>query len=194
MNDVLELTEQDQADLDTMWAEPSGEHHEPPAYHTLLEVWREVLRPIDDERTKPPTAQWCSRTISAYQGIGFADMYKFRDCYFDSLQELREILLEEISSDPECLTWASPEEDVEHNGHHYLNLLLQWQLTIQEWELAWDCTDVDAAIKLGAIGEVYKLVFGQTGITAYLDNIRFEFTESDQELISSALQDLRGEQ
>ncbi|MGV0949424.1 MAG: hypothetical protein ACOYB3_02040 [Azonexus sp.] len=160
-------------------------------YHTILEVWREVLKPARTERTAKITPQWANRIVSTYRGLEFADMVKFRDHYFDKIAELEDILLGEIETDDECLNVTKPEEDVENNSHHYINVLTNWQKTFLSWELDWDCTDDCAAAELAAISEVHRMFFDQNGITALLDQIKFEFSDNDRDLLAAELQELR---
>ena len=163
-------------------------------YHSILEVWREVLAPAHKERKTKITPQWANRICTMYRELAFADMLEFRDRYFDKIAELETILLVEIESDDECLNVTSPEEDVEHNNHHYLNILIDWQRAFLSWELAWDCADPDAAIELAAISEVHRMFFDQNGLTALLDQIKFEFTDDDRDLLAASLQELRDAQ
>jgi len=160
-------------------------------FHTILEVWREVLKPAQTERTKPITPQWANRICTTYREINFADMLEFRDRYFDKIAELLGILVAEIESDDECLKFTTPEEDVEFNSHHYLNILINWQKTFLGWELEWDCADPDAGVELGSISEVHRMFFDQNGLVALLDQIKFEFTDDDRDLLAGELESLR---
>jgi hypothetical protein len=161
------------------------------AYHTILEVWREVLKPARVERTKKITPQWANRIVTTYQGLGFADMEDFRDLYFDKIGELEDILAGEIESDDECLNVTTPEEDVEHNGAHYFNVLINWQKTFLTWELEWHPADDLAGVELAAISEVHRMFFDSNGLTALLDQIKFEFTDDDRDLLAAELNALR---
>jgi hypothetical protein len=160
-------------------------------YHTILEVWREVLKPAHTERTKKITPQWANRIVTTYTGVAFSDMHYFRDRYFDKIAELEKVLLTEIELDDECLNVTSPEEDVEHNSHHYINVLTDWQKTFLTWELEWSAAASDAAVELAAISEVHRMFFDQNGLTALLDQIKFEFSDADRDLLAAELQDLR---
>lgn len=160
-------------------------------YHSILEVWREVLKPARTERLAKITPQWANRICTTYREVNFDDMLEFRDRYFDKIAELEDILAGEIESDDECLNVTKPEEDVEHNSHHYLNVLTNWQKTFLTWELEWDCADTDASIELAAISEVHRMFFDQNGITALLDQIKFEFSDNDRDLLAAELQELR---
>jgi hypothetical protein len=160
-------------------------------YHSILEVWREVLKPAREERSKKITPQWANRIVTTYNGLKFGDMLEFREQYFGKIAELEEILLAEIDTDDECLNVTKPEEDVEANSHHYLNVLINWQKAFLGWELAWDCGDTDAAIELSAISEVHRMFFDQNGLTALLDQIKFEFTDADRDMLADELNAMR---
>lgn len=159
-------------------------------YHTILHVWREVLKPAAAESRKKITPQWATKIVARYSGITYADMPRFRDLYFGSILALAEILEAEIDGDDECLKHATAEEDVEHNTTHYLNVLISWQLQFMQWEIDWEPTSPDAAVQIAALGEVHQMFFGPEALTALLDQINFQFTDDDRELMSSALQSL----
>lgn len=192
----LELSEKDQADIIQLFGEPSAEdpHEpapEPPSYHTILEVWREALRPAAELAHEKVTPQYASKMVASYAGLSYAQVQQLHDRYFAKIEALAQVLLAEIDSDPDALSHLSPEEDALENAAHYKNILRDWQLTLLDWELAWTTTDQDAVVELAAISEVHKMFFGPVGMTAYLDNIRFEFTEADQEALAAALEEHR---
>jgi hypothetical protein len=187
MTESIEFTDQDRADLAALGVETD----EMPTFHPVLMVWREVLKPAAAEATKKVTPQWASRMVASYNGLEYRHMDELRDRYFGKVGDLLAILEHEISTDDECLKYTTPEEDVEHNTTHYLNLLLNWQLAFLSWELEWTCTDEFAVVELAAISETHKMFFGQTGLTAFLDNIRFQYTEADQADLAAALEELR---
>ena len=181
----LELTDQDVADLQALGVSAD----DLPNFHPILEVWREVLKPIDSERAERVTPGFAQRICSTYRGIEFADMEAYRDRYFDKLETMRARLLEEIESDEDCLKPSTPAEDVEHNSGHYRSLIFDWNLQILEWEMAWECTAPDAAIELAALSEVQKQFFSNIGLVEYLDKISFQFTDADRQALAEALQD-----
>lgn len=187
-----ELSAQDIADLEKLNEAFESGDLEAPSYHTILQVWREILSPITEVRKTPPTPRWSVTILGRYQGLTFADMGTVHELYFDRLEELRAVLLGEIAEDEECLNYTSAEEDIEHNTHHYKNLLLNWQLANLQWELDWKHDDADAAAQLAAMGEVHNMFFSQTGIVALLDQVGLEMTEADSQDITDALEELRG--
>lgn len=164
---------------------------EAPSYHPILQVWREVLKPAEKEMAKKVTPQWATRILSKYAGLSYADMNDVRDGYFGMIQDLRGVLDAVIATDPDCLTYSTPEEDVAENSTLYLQVLMDWQKTFLIAELDWDCAAPNAAARVAAIAECHEMFFGPTGLTAYLDNIRFEFTEDDQAMLQQELQELR---
>jgi hypothetical protein len=164
---------------------------EAPTFHPILQIWREVLKPARDELSAKVTPQWASRIVTSHIGLTFRDMEDFRDAYFGKLLELADMIDAEIATDDECLTYTTPEEDVEHNSGHYRNLLRDWQVRFMQWEIDWETTSSDAAIELAAISEVHKMFFGQTGLTQFLDNIKFVYTEADQQELAEVLNGLK---
>lgn len=161
------------------------------SYHSLLEVWSVVLAPVVSERTKRPTPQWTNRIVGTYNGIAFKDMIDFQESYYDKVEELRQILAYHIEEDDEALNVMSAEEDLEHNGTRYKQVLIDWQKAFLLWELAWDCTDASAAVDLAAIAEVHKMFFNENGLVALLEQIQFQFTEQDQAELAAELQALK---
>lgn len=186
----IEFSENDIEDLHTLGITEGDE----PSYHPILQVWSEVLKPAEAELTAKVTPAWANRVVTSYTGVTFGDMEDYREALFTKLIALRDILLAEIGSDDECLTYATPEDDVQFNTGHYKNVLRDWQVAIMRWEMEWETTSPLAAVELAAISEVHKMLFGPTGVTAFLDNIKFEYTEADQADLTEALQALKGEQ
>lgn len=167
---------------------------EAPTWHTVLQVWRDVLASGPKERAKSPSPQWVNRIANSFKEMTYAKFNEFATRYFDKLDAITAILLEEIDTDEECLHWDTPELDVEHNSRHYKNLLLRWQEMFMGWEIAWDPSDEHAVEEIAAISESYTMLFGTPnaqGMTAYLDNIKFELTEADQAEIRDNLNNLR---
>lgn len=162
---------------------------EMPSYHPILQVWREILKPAADEAQHKVTPQYASRITQSYQELCFSDMEDFRDAYFGKVLALAEELDAEITTlDEPFEAITTPEEDCEAYSQHYKNLLREWQLCLLRWEMDWDCMSPHAAVELAAISEVHKMFFGPQGLTAFLDNIKFEFTESDQAELAEALE------
>lgn len=181
---------QESVDLDQLLEEE-------PTYHTLLEVWREVIAPASEEAKKKVTPQWASRITSAYPAISIQEMVIYRDLYFSKIEELNQILLSEIegatTEDRDPLSYTDADSDREANSLIYKNLLLLWQQAILQWELDFDVLHKHAHIELAAISEAHKMFFSQTGLVNFLDQIGFVFSEDDQADLQAALREFRGE-
>lgn len=183
-NEAIEMTDQDLEDLRVLQEEPEAERH------TLLEVWRELLKPAATEAQKPVTAGWASAITQLYPKIDFADMPEFHIRYYDKIGQLLKILLAEIETDDQCLERRDRVDDLEGNGVHYKNLIFLWKSQIMQWELDWSTTDPFAAVELGTISEVDKMFFSAKGIVAHFDDIGFQFTEDDQAELTDVLNGL----
>lgn len=190
--ETIELSEEDRRDLEALYGVPEGATGEPPEYHTILEIWREILKPTLTETGRRISPQWATKIVQSYPEISYFEVPLVRDKIHDKLTELLETLTEEIASDPECLTYTTPEDDSRENGVHYKNLLLVWQQMFLQWELDWSPSDQSAGAEIAALSEVHRMFFGNgnlPGLTAHLDNIRFEYTEADQTLVAEALRE-----
>lgn len=164
-----------------------------PSFHPVLQVWQRVLEPAAGEAaTESVTPQYATRIIQSYPGLSYADMNDVRDLYYSKILLLAGILDEVIAKmDHPFEYYDSPEVDAEENAGLYKEVLTEWQKQFLTWELAWDCTAPDAAAEVAAISEVHKMFFSQTGIVAYLDNIKLEYTEEDQMALAAALEELK---
>ena len=164
---------------------------ETPEYHSILQVWQEVLAASKNVRQERITPQWALRVVTSHPEVTFSDMKDYRDLYYQSIDELAEALQVEIETDDECLNAASPEEDAEQNTFHYINVIISWQKIILTWELEWDVDDIDAPVRLAVISDVHKMFFGEVGLTSLLDQINFDFSEDSQNLLRSELEELK---
>lgn len=183
----IEFSDDDVHQLHSMGVTAGDE----PQFHPILQVWREVLKPARGEVGVKVTPQYAGRIVQSYREISFHQMNDFRDSYYAKIIELEQILNDLIDSDDQCLLPDTPEEDRAENSKHYKTLLLEWQKCFLRWEMEWDTMDPLAAVELGSIGEVHKMFFSETGITAYLQNIQFQFTEQDQAETAAALAAMR---
>lgn len=153
--------------------------------HTLLELWRAVLSNIESSQAEPITPQEASRVLKSWPNLKVQELVEYHTKFYGLMTVMREILHIEIASDPECL--KRTEDDAVDNRAHYLNLIMLWQLQIQEWGNEWVCTDDDAHLTMAALAEVQQFFFGQNGLLNHLDSIQFEMTEEDSDLLAETL-------
>ena len=170
---------------------PSSEEGDGQEYHTILQVWREVLKNARTEQHKKVTPQWANRIVTSYRGIEFQDMNLFRNRYFTKVLVLLDILEEEIETDEQCLTYTSAEEDVQFNSNHYLHVLTNWQVQFLQWELHWDCSALDAATELASLSEVHRMFFADQALTTLLDSIGFQYTDENRTELVEQLEAVR---
>lgn len=161
-------------------------------YQPIIKVFREVLKPSVEESKKEPTPNWCIQMIGSYPGITYADMPDVQTRFYVIIDELKAVVEYEISEKPDCLSFGDAKTDMSENRTLYLNLLLKWQEVLLSHELEWDASAPWAAAEVAAISEVHKMFFSQNGITAFLHQAGFEFTEADQSDIAEALDAMRG--
>lgn len=163
-----------------------------PKYHTVLQVWREILKHAGGEKDKKVTPGWAINIVSRHPIVELGQMNEFRTRYFGKLEEFFDILVEEIESDDECLNYSAPDDDVENNSPHYKNLIFRWNVAILTWEQAWECTDEFAGVEIAAIAEAQRMIFEPGyGIVGYLDTVGFQFTEDDQRELQGELEALK---
>lgn len=185
----LPFTEKDESDLQALL-----DSNQPVQYHSVLKVWQELLRNAPAEAAQKVTPSWAMRITGKFPFVKFSEMNDYRDIYFNKIAQLSALLDEVISNNPDSLKVHSAEEDMAENSDRYKSLLLEWQKIILSWELDWDCAEPNAHLEVPAISEVHKMFFAQDGITAFLDQVGFEFTEEDRDALQAELAKLKEDQ
>lgn len=169
-----------------------AKQEEEPSYHSILQVWDTILDGAAEfAKNARISPQWANQMVMTYNGLTYADARRLHELYFGRTETLRQILLEAIKANEGCFKVFTAEEDRETNSAVYKQLLVDWQLQITRWEIAWDCESPTAAIEVACFGEMHKAFFGQTGLTQYLDNIQLEYTEDDQASLAEQLAALK---
>ena len=169
------------------WINPDEGEGGGEIYRTILELWREVLKPAENELGKKVLPQWGTRIVGSYPEIAFKDMPDFRDLYYTRILRLTKILVDLIATDDECLKRMSAEEDAQLNGMLYRQIITEWQKQFLTWEIEWDCESETAAIDIATMAEVHKMFFSQEGLITLLDQIGLEFTDADRETLAGEL-------
>jgi hypothetical protein len=133
------------------------------------------------------------RIISTYPGVELEEMGVFRDRYFSKVERLEDVVIEAIASSPECLNHVTAEEDLEHNGPLYLEVLIAWQVAILRWEMAWRYYHRHAGVEIATVAEIQRMFFGESGISAMLDQIGYKFTDTQRAVMAEVLEDVRNQ-
>lgn len=175
-----ELSAADVADLKLL-EEPAAQEH------TILEVWSEMLNGIEDARKGSITPNMAADMVMTWPELKFALLDDYYELYHDYLVEAREIVREEIASDPEALQHT--EDDDAANHDHYVNILRQWNMLVAVKETEWRASDEDAAIKYAAMGQLQNFLLSkERGIVNYLSSINLMMTEAERESLKEAVE------
>lgn len=187
MNDFTETIEAPDAEVHSITDAT------PPAapYNSLLRVFDTILSGAEAEREESISPAYAQRIVGRHVEVRFKDMVAFHEVYFNKIAELYEILKIEIAAAGDNVEAADAEEDVALNSEHFKNLLLQWQLAFQSWELEWHPMQKNAAVDLAATSEAFTMFFGQTGLTQFFGEINFNLDEDDQRFMAEALIEAR---
>ena len=156
--------------------------------HTVLEMWQDVLQHIEMHDEEHITPDFAARVVARYSHLGLRiqDVRQYYTYHNQFLKTFRKIVLDEIATDAACLEHV--EDDGEWNSDHYLNILLQWQLQVRQFEDEWDSTAKVAHLKLAALNDALAFVLGNDGIAALLDHNGFQMTDDDREFVGAALE------
>lgn len=183
----IELSEQDQLDLEAMGVVPDDAPAE--VKRTLLEIWNAIfdsLEANEAERISPETAV---RVTQMWPLLTIQDVPLYHERYFARLRELRTTLHMFVADFPEALEHT--EDDAEKNGDIYTGLLIDWQVRIQDWQLAWDVSEPTSHVQLAADADALNFTVGQHGMANHLSEIGFDFSEERQGRIVEALDDAK---
>lgn len=185
----LEMTEQDKLDLASINVGYEGEDTPAPTKRTLLELWNEIFSSLEAneaEKIDPATA---SRVVSVWPQLKIQEVARYHEIYYARLRELRTILHILIEAHPKAL--ENTEDDAEKNGDLYTELLIDWQVCLQEWQQEWTCTDAEAHIILAAEADALNFTVGAHGLANHLSEIGFDFSDERQARIVEALEDAK---
>ena len=188
MNDQPELTEEEmQAIQDSLQFDP--EDLNKPLEHTVLKMWQEVLKNIEEEEKGRITPAIATHVVSSWPKLSYSEVGAYFSYYYALMKELREDLNEVIASDPECLDRV--EDDAIENRELYLEIAFLWSDRIQQWDEAWDWEAPDAHVQIAAIADVSAVFIGQTGLLQHLSQpqVNFQMTEEDREALTARLQE-----
>lgn len=150
-----------------------------PESHSLLEVWRALLSNIESQEAEKISSQQAFKLLQAYPFLKMQELPQYSWGFYSCLKMYRDILDEEIATDPECFKHNEPADDAEYNRHHYLNLLVQWQKLAKSWQDDWNAADNDSHIWLASYADSQNFIMGEKGIVTLLDQIPFSYTEDD---------------
>ena len=149
---------------------------------TLLETWYEVLTDglaLRDERISRNDA---ARILGRHGGLlELKDVGRYVEEYYKIIAACKDVLVEVIEADPECLNRV--DDDAEKNHEAYLAVLGGWRRYFHETDKAWDFTSEHAAVELAAFIGAGAVIIGSEGIINHLSVIDFTYTDDDEAVV-----------
>lgn len=170
-----ELTDEDLAAIQASLDEGSNG-----LTHSVLAVWRELfsnIPKVSQERVTPGLAM---NIVSTWPKISVQETPIYHKLYHVYLAEAAELVEQALPEDEEKQAAAlayTGEDDARENEAIYLEILLQWQLQLMQWEAKWDATEEYAHIRAAVIADVHKFLLSATGIVEHLSAINFKYTD-----------------
>ncbi|USH45491.1 hypothetical protein SEA_DOTI_44 [Microbacterium phage DoTi] len=183
MSDINEntdglLTEQDQADLAQLAAEPLE--------ITVLETWESVLSNIEQMENEKIEPSYAVNIVGKWPKLDYGDVPHFYKLFNEYLKRYRAVLEEQLRLHPDAKDntgeLGTEESDAVANRDIYIELMFGWNVVTAELEHEWDALDVDAAEKIAAMGEAQLFVTGPQGMLQALTapNVGFQWTNEEQ--------------
>ena len=158
---------------------------------TVLETWLKVLGTADIGDDEPKVSmQFASHLIRSYPELKFRDLKAVDARFREKLLDFRDILQAEVDGEPAALKRMAT--DAADNRHLYLNAILGWQQSTDEWERNWDPSDVNAAIEFAACAEAHRFALSPMGLLAHLEAIGLEFGPDDEQTVIDAVMEQEG--
>ena len=174
----LPLTEQDEADLATLHAEPATQR-------TLLEVWTHYMSNVDGSEEQKITAPVAMKVVSSWPFLVFADLPRYWEAYHGYLREARDTLAEVIAANPDC--FENTAADATDNHKVYCDLLVEWHKNVIRQQFEWDLTADPHGVEIAASADARNFVLGPKGMVGHLEAIQFQYTLEERDAFTEAL-------
>lgn len=191
--DTEQLSEQDREDLQKLGIDPDTGHvleDEEHEQFSLLRMWSEVLAAGDSQRDEPVTIGVAGKIVASWPFISFQETKRFHELYFEVLGDMRALLEEIIRDNPGAADIMS-NDDMKENYDLYKQLVIDWNIRLDELERAWEADAPDSHIWYAVLHDVRGVLFGRTGLAGHLEARNFELSADE---VTHALQVARGEQ
>lgn len=181
------LTEQDKTDLRTLGVSPEGEA---PQDRCLLEVWHELMKSVDLVREQPIPALVAHKVVSSWPKLSYQDTARYHEVYHDILGQIRDLLDEQLTEHPSSTSFVG-DEDMETNRQIYIDLLIGWNLLMDDMESDWRAGHPESHIQIAAIVDARAFVFSSTGLVGHLTALNFQLDDEEfLQLLTEAKEDL----
>lgn len=159
--------------------------------HSLLRIWSEVLSNVERARDEGVNMSVAGRIVSSWPQISFQETAIYHNMYHEILLELRELLIKTIRDNPGAIDHME-KADMELNHKLYEQLVIDWNILLDEYELEWNAQDEDSHIWYAAIVDARVFLFNREGFAGHLESRGFTL-DSDEifEAIRAAREERR---
>jgi hypothetical protein len=186
---MTNLTDQDKVDLERLGFDESGN---PRNDRCLLTVWTEVLKSIEAVHDQPIPAVVAHKVVSTWPKLSYQDTVIYHDLYHSLLTEMRELLQDTIAEHPDALAWFG-EDDARENRKLYIDLLVAWNVYLDQREQEWDAADETSHIQIAALVDARAFFFSTMGLAGHLNAIGFDVPDDEFSIaLEAAVAELKG--
>jgi|SRR5690606_34264008 len=146
--------------------------------YSLLKVWAEILSNIEAIRDQEVPMFVAHKITAAWPQIRMQETPAYHDRYHALLLEMREVLHDVIQENPGCTDHIG-EVDAVENLELYRNLVIAWNVILDQHELEWKPTDEDSHITFAALVDVRAFLFGRNGFAGHLESRGITFPSDE---------------
>lgn len=181
-----ELSPQDIADLASIGISPDGE--EAPD-NTILRIWKLLLSNVEKSLEDGVSMGMAARIVASWPKITFQETPRYYELYHELLVDARELLHALLDDNPSAID-VDPKEDMAENALLYKQLVIDWNIWLDDLETAWDAVHPESHLLMAAIADVRTFLFSRNGLAGHLEARGFEL---EAEEVVDALRKHRGE-
>lgn len=167
----IPLTEQDELDLALLGTAQ-------PPQHSLLTIWTMLLDEIDTSRAEPIPVGVAAKVVASWPFLTFQETAIYHERYHARLADMRDILRNVISIDPDATSFTG-DDDARENHAIYRDLLVAWHIKLDDLEHEWRAEHPVSHIDVAVISDVRAFIFAQTGLAGHLDAIGYQLGDDE---------------
>lgn len=169
------LSTKDQEDLDSLNME---DFEQQMSKRSILEIWYELFKSVDSALEQEIPAVVAQRAVSTWPKLTYQDTARYWVLYHQHLDHIGGILRDALTEHPNA-TSNVEDDDFKENREIYLDLLVRWNLFLEELEEDWVAVDPESHIQIAAMIDVKAFVFSDTGLIGHLNARQFPLTNDE---------------
>lgn len=160
-----QLSEQDLADLESL--------SEAELKYSLLRIWSELLSNVETSAKQRLPMATAVAIVRKWGFLNIHDTASYHDYYHDYLGDMAALFFELVKDHPDRVDVA-PADDLETNYDLYKQLVIDWNIRLDELERSWDVRHPDSHVQLAALADVRQFIFASDGMAGHLEVLGFE--------------------